>query len=431
MKSNRFHFPSALSWSRVALLFLLMPLAAAAVYPVRFGDVKSVFGENEKDLSFTFSHPKARQFEPFAEKTGGAHPKESCFGSACFDKAGFNICFFVKGDPKAAIGDCGGSVSLDIRPGMVNCPTSGAPIMVDYSLEKFPARPPAKPMFVPVNNENGVIYCDPVRFSYPMPSTGNMNVRIQQPTVNFYSLENGWALVFSFRWVDSQERLPFVEGRYPVSWRLIATRTRDDGTIASWGSLAEPVILSWGRPGDSLIDDIEMNFFLNDGLGPAYRSDSGFVRGYWSIYQTEKWMYYLDPGRPTFETKNPESDEMFFKRIVTPILDSNANIDKAIFYSYKANIPVPPVKSYSKAERRAIVSGLDRVIFTKEIIDNARRDYLLARFFDEPVPMRTVPKAAKPKKLKKLDMNREMSADDLNLDGGFGDDVIELDDIDF
>ena len=91
--------------------------------------------------------------------------------------------------------------------------------------------------------------------------------------------------------------------------------------------------------------------------------------------------------------------------------------------------PRPLVADYSKAERRAIVSGIDRLIFIEEAIDDARRDYLVARFFDEPVPVHEVPKTARPKKLEKINAG-DFNPDDLSLDGMDGMDI-ELDDVGF
>ena len=419
----------------ITLAFLLVRQPASfatAIYPMKFGQVEEIYGKSSEDCDFTFSHPAKRQFVPFVEEDGKTRAAETCFGSACYNKFGFSLFLFVQGERKESIPDCGGKFSIYIRPGIENTATSGAPVMLTYSLEDFPKSKPGMPMFVSVNNENSMVRSDPVRFSSEMPAYGNSHVRIpgKVPYVFFYPLSNGWALRFSFRWLDFQDRLPFSKGRYPVSWRMIVRRERSDGSAASWGTVAEPVVMSWGRPGDELLDEIQMMYFLSTDLGPSYRGVSSSLRTFWTTYRQEKWMFYLDPGIPTFEPKNPESDDLFVKSLVDPILEANDNIDKAIYYSAKANIPVPPVKSYTKAERRAIVSGLDRVLYVEEQVDDARRDYLLARLLEKPVPVKTVPSTARPKKLKKLGRNQEMTTDDLNLEDE-GDALIELDDVDF
>lgn len=417
----------------LALSLLALSSIASSVYPIKFGQIDDVFGKVPKEVEYVFSHPAKRQFAPFTEENASIKAPDRCFGAGCYDANTFNLLFYVQGDRRESIADCGGSFSIYLRPGMENTPTSGAPVMLVYTMEKFPARLPSKPMFVPVNNENSTIRTDPIRFSSEMPTYGNSHVRVPaaDPKVHFQPMEKGWCVRFSFRWLDFQDRLPFAEGQYPVSWRLIVKRTRADGSVATWGSLAEPVLLNWGRPGDAIVDDIPLNYFLHNNVGPAYAGAAGFLRGFWTTSRTEKWMLYLDPGIPTFEPKNPESDDLFVKSQVEPILDSNANIEKAIYFNGKQQIYEPPIKSYAKAERRAILAGLDRILYVTERIDDARRDYLLARLLDKPVPVRTMPKAAQPKKLKKIDRNRDFSADDLGLEDTGDGDLIELDDIDF
>ena len=424
---------------RIAALLILGLFSrafAATVFPVRFGMSSSVFGTNEKQIERNFVARKAREFMAFTEKNGASHPDEVCHGSVSYSKSGFVIGLFVHGKRRAKIEDCGGSFSFAIRTSPKNSPADGAPVLFHYSLEHFPEPPPIIPTFGFFHNESAYVHSVPVRYSFGTPSYGSSKVCVldRPPGIYFHPLPNGWAIYFSFRWLDFQERIPFVEGQYPTTWRLTATRTRADGTVATWGTLADPVMLSWGRPGDDFVDKVSMNYFMLDCLGKRYRAVAEFLRQDWTTYRQERWIGLLDPGVPTFEKKNSESDDVFFTHCVGPILDSNENVDKAIYHNVdslkKEYIPRPPVADFSKAERRAIVAKLDRLIFLDEVIDDARRDYLVARFFNEPVPEYVVDKAAQPKKLKKLDAGRELSEDDLSLDGLEGFDI-ELDDVGF
>ena len=433
MKPFRFSF--ALPLLLGAFLLVMAPDAySAAIYPARFGESRHVFGENEKDMSFSFSHAKAREFMAFDETSGKPHPQEACFGSVCYDALFLNVGFFVKGQRLEEAGQCGGSVSLALYPCMENTTTSFPPIMIDYTLEAFPVRAPGRFRQWSTGIENAKLYTDPVRYSYATPNYGSRKVPmpLRLPEVKFQPLEQGWAVIFTFRWIDIFDRVPFREGTYPESWRIVANRTREDGTVATWGTDAAPVVLSWGRPGGDFFDSFCRELLCNFIIGQKYRERSGTLRTYWSCYKEEQWMGYLDAGRPTFETKNPASDALFFERCAGPLLERNSNIDKAIFESEKAGVPVAPVRSMSLADRLDIISKLDRIFYVSEFMDEARRDYLLHRFLGEPVPQITVDAKARPKKLKKLDANREMSNDDLSLDGGLDDDgLIELDDIGF
>lgn len=424
-------------WLMAALLAALLPEEArpASIFPVRFGMPERILGSNPATISRGFKTKKAREFMAFKETGDAPHADETCYGSACYSKLGFSIMLYVEGTPRKEIPDCGGTFSFAIHTSTTNGPLDGAPVLFEYTLERFPELEPVLGTFGFFNNEAAYVHSDPVRYSFVTPSYGSAAVRVlpKEPKTAFYPLEKGWALVFSFRWQEFQDRIPFHEGKYPIGWRLTATRAREDGTTATWGTLADPVILSWGRPGDAFVDEVAMGYFMENMLGKHYRDTMSFLRQDWTTYRQERWVAALDLGLETFEKKNPVSDDLFFTRIVGPIFEANDNIDKAIYHNVdslkKEYVPRPKVADFSKAKRRAIVAGLDRIIFIEETIENARRDYLLARFFGEEVPTHVVPKTAKPKKLEKIDAGA-LSTDDLSLDDMDGMDI-ELDDVGF
>ena len=438
---NRIRFPRSshlrprAAGVRVAscLLALLLPSVAPAanLYPVRHGVVDELYGKTDKDFSVAIARPKERQFAPFGEQTPGDHP-DVLSGSACYDEAGFTVFFISRGRRAESVPECGGSVSLYLREGMKNTATDGVPVSVRYDMRAFPKPEPGKPYFAS-SGESSVTRSEPTRFSSDCPSYGSVAVRQPpRPTTRFYVLDDGWGLSFSFRWVDFRDRLPFRENERPVSWRMVATRVRPDGSATSWGTLAEPVILSWAPAGDSFLDELAKGYFVSAGVGPIYRDHAEVARSFWTTHRTEKWIGYLDPGIPTFEPKNPDSDAIFFARCIEPFLDGNDNIDKAIYFNFRENIAQPRALTMTRAEREAIVAGLDRIIYVNEMIDTLRRDYLLDRFLNRPVAQRVVPQAARPKKLKPIDRNRILSADELSLDGvGAGENAGELDDVAF
>ena len=412
-----------------ACLMLLLPSAvmAANIYPVRRGTIEEQFGKTDSEFAKAIARPKERQIAPFVEQTQGEHT-DAISGIACYDEGGFTVFFISRGRPAASVPACGGSVSLYIREGMRNTATDGVPVSVRYDMRDFPPQQPGLPYFAS-SGESSMTMSEPTRFYSDCPSYGSKAVRQPpQPSTRFYALDDGWALSFSFRWIDLIERLPFREGQRPVSWRMVATRVRPDGSVAAWGSLADPVILSWATAGDSFLDEIPKHYFLNAGIGPTYRAHAEVARSFWTTHRTEKWIGYLAPGIPTFEPKTPDSDDIFFTRCIEPFLDGNDNIDQAIYFNFRENTPPPLVLSMAPAERAALVGGLDRIIHVNELIDVLRRDYLLNRFLDRPIAQRVVPAAAQPDKLKPLDRNRDLTAGELNLDN-VGVEEKKLDDV--
>ena len=411
------HHTRALGAGVASCLLVLLPSAipAATLYPVRRGSVGELFGDTGQAFDAAIARPKERQFAPFEEQTPGEHP-DVLTGSACFTEGGFTLIIISQGQRAESVPQCGGSLSLYLREGMQNTATDGVPVSVRYDMREFPASKPGKPHFS-LSVEATIPRSGPTRFSSDCPCYGNMTIRQpSRPATRFFGLDDGWALTFSFRWIDFRDRLPFRAGQPPVSWRLVATRVRPDGSVAAWGTLADPVILNWATVGDSFVDELSKKYFVAAELGPAYHEHAETIRTFWTAHRTEKWIGYLDPGIPTFEPKNPDSDAIFFTRCVEPFLDGNDNIDKAIIFGGKENIEHPRVLSMRPAERAAIVDELDRILYVDDMIDVLRRDYLLDRFLDRPVAQRVVPRAAQPEKLKPFDRNRDLTSGELNLD---------------
>ena len=426
------HHTRALGAGVAACLLLLPPsvLGAATVYPVRRGSVESLFGKTDQSFAAALARPKERQFVDFTEQTPGEYP-DRLSGTACYDDGGFTLFIISRGKRAESVAACGGSISLYLRDGMQNTATDGVPVSVRYDMRKYPEPAPGKPYFAS-SGESSVTRSEPTRVSSECPSYGSLAVRQPpNPATQFYVLDDGWAISFAFRWVDFRDRLPFRENQRPISWRLVASRVRPDGSAAHWGTLSDPVLLSWAPAGANVFDDIPKDYFVSASIGPIYRDHSGVARSFWTTHRTEKWIGYIDPGIPTFEPKNPDSDALFFERRLEPFLDGNDNIDKALYFNFREGIPLP-VLTMTPAEREAIVAGLDRIVHVREMIDTLRRDYLLDCFLDRPVVQHIVPQAARPKRLKPLDRKRDMSADELNLDGlGAGEPVGDLDDIAF
>ena len=411
------HRTCALGAVVASCLLTMLPsvIPAATHYPVRRGSVSELFGNTGQDFGTAMAKSKGRQFAPFEEQAAGEHP-DVLSGSACYDAGGFTFVIISRGVQAESVPQCGGSLSLYLREGMQNTATDGVPVSVHYDMREFPVSKPGKPHFS-LSVEATIPRSEPTRFSSDCPSYRNITIRQPpRPATRFIGLDDGWALTFSFRWIDFRDRLPFRAGQPPASWRLVATRVRPDGSVATWGTLADPVILNWATAADSFVDELSKKYFVAAELGPAYHEHAETIRTFWTAHRTEKWIGYLDPGIPTFEPKNPDSDAIFFTRCVEPFLDGNDNIDKAIIFGGKENIEHPRVLSMRPAERAAIVDELDRILYVDDMIDVLRRDYLLDRFLDRPVAQRVVPRAAQPEKLKPFDRNRDLTAGELNLD---------------
>ena len=389
-KVRPFAFSATLA---ATLLAAALPARGANIYAVRRGSFKHLFGEAPSEIAAAFAKLTDKQCQPFEGPAG-------LKGAVIYGEEGFSIIVYRDGGSRvASVADVGGTLTVQLRDGVKNSPTAFAPVLFSYDMDRHPAPPPAKPRGEPTGVEEDHARAPRPRVQPLVANYADIFSRRTLPAASFAPLPGGWYVKFDFSWLKFYGRLPFVEGKFPVSWRLVADYTAPDGSVSSWGALDDPVILSWARGGDAVVRDVENAIFLSDALGPAYRDRATYFDTRWSTYLTERHIGYIDPGRPTFESKNPDSDDLFYKNRAKPLLDANKNLDNALYFNFLDGKPQPDVMKMEKSFRDEIFSQLDRLIYVAGHFDALRRDYLLARFTDKPVlPPPADQKKAKPKK---------------------------------
>ena len=366
---------------------------AANIYAVRRASFKSLFGEEPPAIEAAFAKLADKQYQSFEGPAG-------LKGAVIYDEEGFSILVYRDGGSRtASVADVGGMMTFQLRDGVKNSPTAYAPVIFSFDMDRHPAPPRGNP-----HRGTGGVEADHARAPRPrvqplVAQYSDALTRRALPSYSFAPLPGGWYVKFYFSWLQFYGRLPFAEGKFPVSWRLVADYTAPDGSVSTWGTLDDPVILSWARGGDALVRDVQNAIFLSNSLGPTYRDRSQYFDTRWSTYLAERYIGYFDPGRPTFESKNPDSDDVFYKNRAKPVIDANKNLDNALYFNFRDGKPQPDVMKMEKTFRDEIFSQLDRLIFIQGHFDRLRRDYLLARFTDKPVlPPPVDQKKAKPKK---------------------------------
>ena len=417
--------------TRAALAFaaalLLAPSARSAnIFAVRRGTVKSLLGEKPESIAAALSKLDEKQAQPFAGDT-------TLKGTALFSSEGFSIVIFRIGEGVASPkdpGDVGGMLTFQLRDAPKNVDGAHAPLIFTYDMNPKTPPPKAKPRGEPTGVEEDAARAPRSRVQSLVPEYNGFASRQPKPQAEFFPLPNGWCVIFSFSWTSFLGHLPFEEGKYPVSWRLVADYAGANGATATWGALDDPVLLSWGRPGDKFADELREAAFMSKSLGPAAKERSTYYDTRWTTHRTERLIGYFDAGKPTFEPKNPDSDELFYVNCAQPVISANNNMLDALYFNLRDGPQKPKVLTMQKSFQVEIFSKLDRLLFLAHELEGLRRDYLLQRFAGKPMP---APSDASAKSQKKAASKTSAGAPD-----GDGLDAvapveagIELDDISF
>ena len=425
--------------ARAALALWAAALAAQAisVCAVCKGSYEDIFGKGQTSSRGNAAWANIDRLTPkerfdFAESAPDKPHPDHLMGFATANADAFSVVVASRGGGRAkSIDDIGGAITFQMRPSMRNSPADRPPVFFRYNCAYQPKPPPRE-----YGDGYGAEFAEsirnpPSRIHRVTPAYFCRAVPSVTPSVTFLSLPDGWALVFTFAWSLFFDSLPYAADTLPQSWRLVVERTRPDGTTTSWGTLADPVAISWPRGGNKLVDDIHRRALYADFFGRAYKHLSFAQDFWWGGYRTEKYIGFFDPGVVTFEPKNTASDEAFYTKCLAPLLKHNANLGEALFFDIKDGPAQPPAAAMTKVTFEEIFSQLHRVRHAGEDFDALRRDYLLARFLDEPLPSAVPPedktkKAAPPPK--RNDKNAPALEDE---EAAGGPALIELDDISF
>lgn len=354
---------------------------------------------------------------------------ENLFGCVYMSHGSFSIVIVSKeGKPANTISDIGATFMVQIRPNMKNKDDDGSPVIFHLDTSAF-ITPPQRDSFTHENGEAGINREGPNRIINLCPAYRSRYVDTPDVRYKFRGTDDGYVVVFSFSWIEFLDRLPYTYGANPVSWRSAVMIGYKDGKKANWGTIDDPIAISWPRGGDALTEKMRRNMLYSKKLGDYYKGvfdDHNFL---WSGYSTEKFFDYIKVDHPTFENRNPESDEVYYNGSFLSLKAFNENIYKATFYDTKNGPKIPPAEEYPKVTFDDLYSQFDRLLFCNEDFEALRRDYILAKMLDEPIPFYPKPKSFEKKGSagKKKVSSSPSLEDDSESDAS----IIDLDDLSF
>ena len=157
------------------------------------------------------------------------------------------------------------------------------------------------------------------------------------------------------------------------------------------------------------------------GITERYAEQKMQASGIYHLWFEERLYGYAKTAKPTYQRCDPESDKIFWERVVEPMMDANKNTAD-ITYTYKdADHNTVPAKLEKQSETIKLVvwKSLGKLFDLAERVSLARRDYILMRY-DGKMPPEPPPK-------KKPEGAETINAPDVDND----DDAIQPDDKEF
>lgn len=207
---------------------------------------------------------------------------------------------------------------------------------------------------------------------YPLARTYGPDYPNTCASMKYEPLESGdgWRIKIDIKWEKMYGHWPTVRNGVHDIWYFGIKCSRTTGS---------PLLfrLIWPKGRDSEFDRI------------AERMDSRVIsdrcqnqmEGIWNRWHRsfeERYYPFATTGKPSFIRYDKESDDIFMKRIVQPLLDENEPVWK--LYKRAGKYDYPPVNRQDTAIKHVVWRKLERILYLSQEVSRKRRDYLCERF---------------------------------------------------
>lgn len=222
----------------------------------------------------------------------------------------------------------------------------------------------------------------------------------------------GWTVSLRFSWLSVWGLWPSVRNGAMDKWYA--------SVDAFPGVPAGACRLDWPRGREVNFKRIATNISCDEITG-RYAGQKAQAGGIYHLWYEERLYGFAKTKEPTFQRCDPESDKVFWERVVEPMLADNQNLEDITRVSKDRdnNRIAPKLEKANDAVKMSVYKSLGKLFTLAERVGAARRDYILQRYAGGMPP--EPPKKAKPEGA------AAVTAPDADND----DDAIQLDDKEF
>ena len=224
--------------------------------------------------------------------------------------------------------------------------------------------------------------------------------------------KGGWTLNLSFSWFSLYGFWPSMRNGIVDKWYVALDELP--------GVPSAAVRLDWAKGREINFKKLAARISCAD-ITERYAKQKAQASGIYRLWHDERLYGFAKTKTPTYQRCDPESDKMFWERVVEPMVDANKNLEE-ITYTYQDAdrhwVPAP-LEKQSEVVKDQVRKSLGKLFNLADRVSLARRDYILQRHAGE-VPPEPPPK-------KPPEGAATLTAPDVDHD----DNAIQLDDKEF
>jgi len=222
----------------------------------------------------------------------------------------------------------------------------------------------------------------------------------------------GWTLTLGFSWLSVWGFWPSVSTGALDKWYVAVDELP--------GVPAAACRLDWARGREINFKKLASRISCDE-ITSRYAAQKEQANGIYNLWYEERLYGFAKTKEPTFQRCDPESDKVFWQRVVVPMLDENQNLEDITRVSKdRDNNRIPPkLEKANDAVKAAVWKSLGKLFTLAERVGVARRDYILQRYAGGMPP--------EPPKKEKSEGAQAVTAPDADND----DEALQLDDKEF
>lgn len=201
-----------------------------------------------------------------------------------------------------------------------------------------------------------------------------------RPYFNFKWNDNGgWRIVLEFNWFSLYGFWPSVRNGVVDKWYAAV-----DGLP---GVTPTACRLDWAKGREINFKNLAATIACR-AITSRYAEQKQQASGIYRLWYDERLYGYAKTKEPTYQRCDPESDQMFWDRVVEPMMDANRNLEE-ITYTYQDSdhnwIPAK-LEKQSDVVKLQVRKSLGKLFDLSERVSAARRDYILMRYAGKTPP---------------------------------------------
>ena len=222
----------------------------------------------------------------------------------------------------------------------------------------------------------------------------------------------GWTISLNFGWLQLYGLWPSMRNGISEKWYVAVDGLPGVSPVACR--------LDWAKGREINFKKQAVALSCQE-ITSRYGEQQAQASGIYRLWYEERLYGFAKTKDPTYQRCDPESDKIFWERVVDPILYANKNVaDMTYTYKDQDNNWIPAkLEKQNEQVKLAALKSIGKLFDTAERVSEARRDYILMRY-DGKMPPEPPPK-------KKAEGAAALDAPDADND----DNAIQLDDQEF